>query len=141
MNFQRGIDPRRAMKIGIVTWNNLGLGCQLKCKHDAPMTQINTIYLDLPSCQQTGNAIQNVYTYFKFAVDNAKPNMHLLRDHIFNIIEYDNQKGIITTKVVLTTGMLGTAVAGRFLLSDRSSREFIIKGPIERFRKYFEIIQ
>ena len=59
MNFVRGIDPKRSMKIGIVTWDNLSPGCIIKSKWWVPLV--------VREDKST-----------RFASDKAKPTIHIM---------------------------------------------------------------
>lgn len=102
MNFVRGIDPKRSMKIGIVTWNNLSVGCFVRTKRWVLLTNYNG-------------------GIFRFASDRAIETAHIGMETL--IIESIERKksGIIKIKF--------------------QNNSFIIEGSIERFRKFFEIIQ
>jgi hypothetical protein len=106
MNFVRGMEPLRAMKIGIITWKNLSDGCLLKSRRWVPLTECGGV------C--------------RFTSDGAKQNAHILALVIITIQSVEIKKlGIIKIQYQHVKGGMS----------------FIVEGSIERFRKYFDIIQ
>jgi len=107
MNFVRGIDPKRSMKIGIVTWNNLSSGCILKSKKWVPL-------------------VSRVDGSTKFASDKAKPAIHIMGSENLIIQTVEKKKSTIIINYRSDKAISGSS---------------ILEGSIERFRKYFDIVQ
>lgn len=118
MNFERGMDPMRAMKIGVITWNKIGSGMKLLAKHTVPLTHLITT---------PGKPIaENVH---KFACDGAGTTDTIPWKRIIFIKKAKIKKSIIEIT---------------YYPDERCSRddiEYHLTGPIERFRKYFDIVQ
>jgi hypothetical protein len=106
MNFVRGIDPKRSMKIGIVTWKNLSDGCSLRTKRWVPFTS----YKD-------GS--------FRFTSDRAKQDSHILALETIHIKNIERKKYTIRIKYNY----------------NGFENRYILEGSIERFQKYFDIVQ
>lgn len=105
MNFIRGIEPLRSMKIGIVTWNNLGPGCFLENRKGVPLV-----------AREDGS--------LRFVSDGAKAMFHInYKDLHIVILGIERKKSTIRIQY------------------RHIDRDFILEGSIERFRKYFNIIQ
>jgi hypothetical protein len=106
MNFERGKDPKRSMKIGIVTWNNLSSGCILKSKKWVPLVS-----------REDGSS--------RFASDKAKSTHHIGID-ILIIQAVERKRSTIRIEWKSDKALSGSS---------------ILEGSIERFRKYFNIVQ
>jgi hypothetical protein len=106
MNFVRGMEPLRAMKIGIITWNKLSTGCSLKSRRWVPLTDCGGV--------------------LRFTSDGAKQTAHILALETILIQSAEIKKlGIIKIQYQHNKGGMS----------------FILEGSVERFRKYFDIIQ
>jgi hypothetical protein len=106
MNFIRGMEPLRAMKIGIITWKNLSAGCILKSRRFVPLTECGG--------------------FLKFTSDRAKQTTHILPLSNLVIQKIERKKLSI---IRIHREELGFPFP------------FIIEGSIERFQKYFDIVQ
>ena len=107
MNFVRGIEPLRSMKIGIVTWNNLSAGCFLKSRRWVPLTG-----------REDGS--------FRFTSDRAKQDARILALETL-IIENIERKKLSILRVKYS--------------HNKGTMHLVLEGSVERFRKYFDIIQ
>lgn len=108
MNFTRGMDPLRSMRIGIITWDKLNIGNKLRSKRWVPLTSL----ID-------GGK-------FRFTSDGAKQNSHILALEELTIVEIERKK-LSILKI-------------KFQWNSRANIT-TIEGSIERFRKYFDIVQ
>mgnify|MGYP006902021823 FL=1 len=117
MNFVRGVDPKRAMKIGIITWDNLGPNNFLiQKKYPVPVYG-----------REEKDFISKV---LYFCCDGRKVESHIFDTYIL-IKDIKRLKlGIILIEFQLA-GRDKTPTGGTYFL----------KGPLERFKKYFVLVQ
>lgn len=107
MNFIRGIEPLRAMKIGIITWNNISVGCRIETKK----------WWSLDFVRFPDGSL-------RFVSDGAKPTYCIPINSIRTINKIERKRSTI-----------------RIECQNENGVEITIEGSIERFRKYFDIIQ
>ncbi len=106
MNFIRGVEPIRAMKIGIITWKNLSTGCSLKSRRYVPLTDRGEV--------------------MRFTSDGAKQTAHILA---------------LETMIIQTIERKRLGILKIQYQHIKGGMSFIVEGSIERFRKYFDIVQ
>lgn len=124
MNFERGIDPKRAMEIGIRTWQNLSVGDILKCKPNKWVSIDETF--------------GQTYGYARFVMDGSKKTRwsgHSLMTYL-KIVDIKREKVKKIEYLYVT-----------FYNNDRkefpgsSYLQKRLMGPIERFQNNFIILQ
>jgi hypothetical protein len=114
MNFERGIDPKRSMHIGIINWNNLSENCFLQTRKFVPFVEKGERF------------------HYIFCCDGADFTENILEGAYLWIKEIKKEKNIIEIKYTVNWDREPEHHLAGF---------FYLKGSIERFRKYFNIIQ
>ena len=111
--FTRGLDPKRAMGTGVITWDNLNEGCYLRAK--------KTVYLNNPLDRELLSRI----IQYRFCRDRAYVHADIMYNSYILIKEIEIVKNQIKIK----------------WKPYRSEDCYYLKGPLDLYRKYFEIIQ
>ncbi|MFA5154625.1 MAG: hypothetical protein WC554_18920 [Clostridia bacterium] len=118
MNFTRGLDPKTAMNIGITTWENLQPGHVLCVKKYVKIT-----------------------TERKFARDRAflldlSPSLHFNNYVLIKEIKRTLKNRVFILDIVF---VVNSQIKTLTLLNPTWQRS--LSGPIDQFKKHFDIVQ
>ena len=114
ITFTRGLDPRRAMGTGLITWDNITIGCCLRTTRPVEMAEEKSL---------KGNR-------YKFCTDRSKKG-RTMDDRDLYLYNYTRVNNMIEIEYNYING---TTSAG-------FRNTGFLHGSLKQFQNHFEIVQ